>query len=248
MNFFDLIYNFFYLNTPDIKSIFIYSPIFLILIIVELNFAGFLKIKKNAPTGISRKTFHFLTFFSVAIIHLTLGLKIVCLYGACCVLVVLLTLYKGEGNRMFEAMARETDHPYKRTFIIIPLLSTFLGGLFSNIYFPAVAICGYLTAGIGDAVGEVFGSLWGRHKYKPLAIFGIQKYKSYEGSLAVFIFSFIVLCVGVNMLFPLTIDLLGLCLLIALCTTLVEAFSPPACDNFLMMITPNAMVYFFLFL
>ena len=237
---------FFYDNFPTLKQICIFGPLFTMVITCELIFSGYLKFKYQLQTGISRKIFHFITFFSVSIIQFNWGLPLMCLYGACCCFIVIYSTFKGSGFIMYEAMAREKDAPKRTLFILIPLIATFLGGVSSNILFPSIAFCGYLIAGIGDAVGELIGTPFGKHKYAPLSKLGIHNKKSYEGSFAVFVFSLIVLLLVLPQIqstpFP---QMIMLSLMIAFLATLVEAYSPPACDNFLMQVVPNCLIYYF---
>jgi phytol kinase len=243
MEFIDTFFEFFIENFPSIKQIIIFSPLFLLLVSIELYLIGSYKKKHGTQTGLTRKTFHFITFFSVSFLQYFYGLPLMCLYGACCCLVIFIVIYLGNGNTMYEVMAREKDSPHRTLFIILPLISTFLGGVFSNILYPTIAFCGYLVAGIGDAVGEVFGSIYGKHKYKPLKIIGIQKYKSFEGSLAIFIFSLLVLICVMILMGLLSTQIFFICIVIALISTIIEAISPPGTDNFFMQLIPNALVF-----
>jgi dolichol kinase len=128
---------------------------------------------------------------------------------------------------------------------MIPLLATFLGGVSSNMLFPSIAFCGYLIAGIGDAVGELFGAPLGKHLYMPLSKLGFLNKKSYEGSFAVFVFSFIVLAIILPQIQNTTHHFLTLSFIIAFIVTLIEAYSPPACDNFFMQLVPNFLIFYF---
>ncbi len=97
-----------------------------------------------------------------------------------------------------------------------------------------------LTVGIGDGFGEFFGRKFGKHKYK------IIGQKSIEGSLAVFVFSFmgILFTLFFNGLFA-TSTLLVI-ILASICVTVVEALSTQFMDNVLMPITSSLILYFLL--
>jgi phytol kinase len=82
-------------------------------------------------------------------------------------------------------MARPTDAPRRTLFILIPLVTTALGGVLSNLFFPAWAFVGYLVCGWGDAVGEPVGTKWGRHRYSVPSMLGVRSTRSLEGSAAV---------------------------------------------------------------
>jgi len=234
-------------NIPSFNEILLFSPLFILAISLELFISGWLKKKFSLATGLSRKIFHFITFISVSIIQYSLGLPILCLYGASCGLVLLLVVVH-KNNILYDAIAREKDIPYQTSFIIIPYLSTLLGGVTSNILFPPFAIYGYLVAGIGDAFGEIFGTLFGKHTYTPLSFLRIKKQKTYEGSLAVFLGSFFALfftqCFVNNFSWYFLIT--SLC--IAFVSTLIEALSPPATDNFFMQVFPSALIGYGAFL
>jgi dolichol kinase len=86
----------------------------------------------------------------------------------------------------------------------------------------------YIPVVIGDAMGEIVGSFWGRHEFKVIGIGAINR-KSIEGSLAVFLSTAIVL--GGLTLMKGNYFILGLS--ISIISTLVEAYSPRSTDNFL---------------
>jgi phytol kinase len=78
--------------------------------------------------------------------------------------------------------------PARRTlFILVPLVTTAIGGIAANLLFGAYAIVGYLVGGWGDAVGEPIGRAFGRHTYRVPSFGGVAATRSLEGSAAVLV-------------------------------------------------------------
>lgn len=206
-----------------------------------LWFCGKLKQKYRLRTGLSRKTFHFLIFSLSAIIQFKLGLPFLCLFGAGVSVTVFISLFKGAGNILFEAIARESDHPYRALLIVVPYLATLVGGLTSNMLFGPFAIIGYMVCGVGDASGEVIGVRFGKHPYR--IKFGrifLSSAKTLEGSAAVLLFSWSG-CVLAGLLAGVVNipELLLNSVLVALLSVVVEAVSPRGTDNFTMQLIPS---------
>lgn len=210
--------------------------------------AGFLKMRLRWKTGYTRKVFHFLIFGTVVIVHWIWGTPGVCLFGGMTTLVIAYALFRGEGQFMYEAMAREKDAPRRTHYIIVPYLATLIGGLASNIFFPRAAVFGYLVAGLGDAIAEPVGTRFGRHQYRAPALRGVRAVRSLEGSSAVFIVSALALigCLAFSPQFALTVRSLLIVLLIAAVSTLAEAVSPHGWDNTTMQVIPALLGTIFL--
>lgn len=207
-----------------------------------LRVAGHLKTRYRLRTGYTRKLFHFLIFISAAIVNVFGGFWAVCVFGVMVSLVVGLALVRGQGDSLYEAIAREHDGPQRTYYIVIPYFATLIGGLISNIFFGPLAVMGYLVGGLGDAAGEPAGVKWGRHRYR---IPGGPKLatKTFEGSLAVLIASTLALLIGVALSHELHFGLQSIIALplIAVLCTLVEAFSPRGWDNLPMQIVPTVL-------
>ena len=88
------------------------------------------------------------------VLHLMGGFPTVALFGAIVSAAVLYAVYRGDGFGFYEALARPTDAPRRTFFILVPLATTAIGGVLSNLLFGAFATIGYLVCGWGDAVGE----------------------------------------------------------------------------------------------
>jgi phytol kinase len=208
---------------------------------------GNLKDRFALKAGYSRKMFHFIIFTLAAIVGLTAGFQAVQVFGAAIGVVVMWAVVRGEKNPLFRAVARPTDAPYEKYYIVIPFLMTAAGGMLSNILFGKLAVVGYAVTGWGDAVGEPVGTRWGNHRYRVPTLTGIKCYRSLEGSLAVFIASlggsFIVLYLG--FLLPLNICFIA-ALTVSLVATFVEAITFHSLDNLTLQVAATATVLYIL--
>jgi phytol kinase len=184
--------------------------------------------------------FHFLVFGTVVAVHGLWGTPGVCVFGSMTSVVIAYALLRGAGHVMYEAMARETDSPRRTYYIVIPYFATLIGGLLSNIFFPATAVFGYLVTGLGDAVAEPVGTRFGKHKYRVPAGGGVTAIRSVEGSSAVFIASVLALtlCFALSPQFDLSGGALLMILLVSFVSTVVEAVSPHGWDNATLLVVP----------
>lgn len=233
------IIGFFLDNTPSWQVIVLSGPICIIWAFLCLYLAGYLKKRLGWQTGYSRKTFHFLIFGSVALTQYFFGTKMVCLFGGMTTLVIFAAIVMGDGNLLYEAMAREKDAPHRTYYIIAPYFATLIGGITANIFAGQFAVFGYLATGLGDAIGEPVGTRFGRHTYKVPAFRGVRSTRSLEGSAAVCLaclFAMFAGCIMLNM--TVTGNLHVLVIMAVLCT-LVEAVSPHGWDNATLQILPS---------
>lgn len=221
----------------------------IILVFSYLYVAGALKKYKKWKTGYSRKVFHFFVFITASIVQAKLTLTGTIIFGSAVSVAVFYAIWKGDGNIFYEAMAREKDTPRKTYYIIAPYLATLAGGIFANIFFTLDgAAIGYLATGFGDAVGEPFGTRFGKHKYAVPSLRKVKSYRSYEGSAAVFGATVIAIFIGIALLqLPIDAMVLGKVILIALVGTLIEGISPHGWDNFTTQLSA-AGLFWFLFL
>ncbi len=134
----------------------------------------------------TRKLFHFGIFTGAAAVHALGGLPATNAFGAVVAAWVLLAVLRGDGDPLYEALARDTDRPRRTLFILVPLATTALGGLLSALLAGPFAAVGYVVAGWGDAVGEPVGARWGRHPYRVPSLGGVSARRTVEGSAAVF--------------------------------------------------------------
>jgi len=74
-----------------------------------LRVAAFLKVRKGAATGYSRKTFHILVFSTAAGLHVAWGLPAVCVFGAATSVVIGYALLRGAGHPLYVAAVRSVE-------------------------------------------------------------------------------------------------------------------------------------------
>jgi phytol kinase len=210
--------------------------------------SGTLKRRAGWPTGYTRKLFHFLIFFTAVGLQLWGGMAAVNILGVGMGIYVILVVQAGDGNFFFEALAREKDSPRRGYFIVIPYLTTALGGLLSNWLFGTCAVMGYLVGGAADAVAEPVGVRFGRHRYRVLSLRKVETAeRSIEGSLSVLAVSTILSAVFFSAYyrFPLPQSLLSAILLSA-AVVFVEAVSPHGADNLTIQVTASGLAGLFI--
>jgi phytol kinase len=234
------ILHFFVDNVPDARTAVIFGPPALAWAAACLLLAGLLKRRANWKTGYTRKLFHFLIFGSVVIVHSISGALGVCLFGGVTTLVVAYAVFRGPGDILYEAMAREKDAPRRTHFIVVPYFATLLGGLATNMLFPATAVFGYLVAGVGDAAAEPVGTMFGRHEYRVPSIRGVRATRTLEGSAAVLLTSMLSLLLYMAFSGKLTLSAASCWTVawISMLATIVEAVSPHGWDNTTMQVIP----------
>ena len=180
------------------------------------------------------------------VVHLFFGTPGVATFGAVVASAVLFATLRGDGFPFYEAMARPTDAPRRTLFILVPLLTTALGGVVDNLLFADFAMVGYLVAGWGDAIGEPVGTRWGRHRYKVPSLAGVPATRSLEGSAAVLLLGSAA-ATGVLLAWghPLSVAApVGLACGAA--GALVESFSTHGLDNFTVQVAASATAAFLL--
>lgn len=127
-------------------------------------------------------------------------------------------------KQVFKAMERdESKNDLGTVYFALSLLILSLI-TFKNVEYSYLGALGILIMGYGDGFAAVIGVKYGKNKFKVLG-----NEKSIEGSLAMFIFSFIVSIVILYIFNPVNIILYSLVL--AIISTFLEAFSPYGLDN-----------------
>jgi len=212
--------------------------------------SGALKRRAGWPTGYTRKLFHFLIFFTAVGLHFWGGMPAVNILGLGMGVYVILIVWAGNGNYFFEALAREKDSPRRGYFIVLPYLTTALGGLLSNWLFGACAVMGYLVGGAADAVAEPVGVRFGRHRYKVPSLRKVETAeRSVEGSFSVLavsiILSAVFFCAYYHL--PPARSLLS-SILLSVAVVFVEAASPHGADNLTIQVAASGLASFFLHL
>ena len=188
--------------------------------------------RRGVRVAYTRKVFHFGIFSVAAGVHTAWGLPGTNAYGTAVALLVLWAVARGDGHAFYEALARESDRPRRSLFILVPLVTTAVGGLASALLAGPYASVGYLVAGWGDAVAEPVGSRWGRHPYRVPSLAGVPAERTLEGSAAVFLVGWVAAVVGLVGLGAGTgapvVAVGGACALVG---AIVEAVSHHGTDN-----------------
>ena len=209
--------------------------------------SGYWKEKYRLPVGYSRKVFHFSIFTLAGVVGLVGGFQAVQVFGASIGTVVGYAVLQGNKSRIFKALARPTDAPFERFYIVTPFLMTALGGLLSNLFFAEFAILGYITTGWGDAVGEPVGTRFGKHRYRIPTLTGIKAHHSFEGSAAVFTAALLGCLLFLFTGFDIPLGrVVFTALALALTTTLVEAVSFHGIDNLTIQLATAGVCYLML--
>jgi len=188
----------------------------------------------------TRKVFHFVIFTGAAVANARWGLPGTNVYGAVVAALVLAAVVGGEGNALYEALARETDRPRRSLFVVVPLVMTAVGGVASAVIAGPYAGVGYLVAGWGDAVGEPVGSRWGRHRYRVPSLGGVPAQRSLEGSAAVFLAAWLAAVVALHGL-GVGAGLVTVALACALAGAAAEAVSNHGLDNLTVQIVASGV-------
>lgn len=116
--------------------------------------------------------------------------------------------------------------------LLILVILTF--GILEN---PFIGAVGILVMGYGDGLAAVIGKAYGKHQLA----FG----KSIEGSLTMFIASFIVVF-GISIFLQPIITALILALIVAACATVVELMTPKGLDNLSVPLSSSLIFYLLL--
>ena len=218
----------------------------LVFSILAASLTGWMKHTKKIRTPYTRKTFHFLVFSAAGWLQYHFGLQAVSLMGSIVLVLVLSAVALGSRLWFFQSLARESDAPHEKKFILFPLFATALGGVLSNLFFPHTAFIGYFVGGLGDAVGEPVGTRWGRHRYTVPTLFGVRATRSLEGSAAVLFVSFLVSAICLLQVSALSAwTCLAVGLLCGVAAAGVEAVSSHGLDNLSIQLTAAAVLSLF---
>lgn len=228
---------------PTGREILIFTPLAIIISWAAARIAGWLNIHKNWKTPYTRKVFHFIIFTTASIFQLIQGLPAVIILGIVTSTFVLAAVYKGEGSPLYKALARPADAPQQKLFILVPLFTTALGGLLSNLFFGYFASIGYLVGGWGDAAGEPVGTRWGKHRYRVLSLAGVRATRSLEGSAAVFMVGWLVAFLGLQAMGISLPPAFSIGFACGMGGMLVEAVSSHGLDNLTIQLAASGIAY-----
>lgn len=230
--------DFFVANVPTWRELLLGGPPCLAWAAGALALAGLLK-RRGWNTPYTRKLFHFVIFSSAAVVQSVWGTRVLCLFGAATSGVIFWAVWQGDGGLLYEAIARESDAPYRTYYIVLPYVATFVGGVCANVCFGQFAVVGYLVTGFGDAVGEPVGARFGRHRYRVPSLGTASFTRSCEGSAAVLLVSAAAAASALGSLgITFGVSVVALCLGIGALAALVEAVCPHGWDNTPMQIVP----------
>lgn len=196
---------------------------------------------RGVRVAYTRKVFHFGIFTGAGAVHACGGLPATNAYGAVVAAWVLLAVVRGDGDPLYEALARDTDRPHRGLFVVVPLVTTAVGGLASGLLAGPWAAVGYVVAGWGDAVGEPVGARWGRHRYRVPSLAGVPAARTWEGSAAVLVAGWggaVAVAAGLGVP-PASAVLPSLG--VAAVAALVEAVSPHGTDNLTVQVAASAV-------
>lgn len=216
---------------PDIATTIVVLPLTLLYASAAAVFAGWLRVGRDMRTPYTRKIFHFLILSAATLVHLRWGLPGTVVYGTTVALMVVATVWRGDGFAFYEALARPSDAPRRTLFILVPLLTTALGGVTANLLFPSWAFIGYAAVAWGDAIGEPVGTRWGRHRYRVPSIGGVSATRSIEGSTAVLLASAAACAIALGFAGVDGWTALRVAAVVGLVTAMVEAVSHHGMDN-----------------
>ncbi len=217
---------------PDLKPTSLLIIVFVFWASICSYIPSYLKTKRNIRTGFTRKSFHFLVFITVSVINIVLGFSGVCLFGIIISAFIFFALIRQRSSGLYLALARENDAPKSTCYVIIPYISTLIGGLSLSYFFPEYVVLGYLICGLADASGEVIGTLYGKHRFQVKFLNFHNSFKSIEGCTSVFLLSFIVYVLFCYyQLHSISLTMLGLICIASLLVTITEIITPKGFDN-----------------
>lgn len=216
---------------PDIATLLRVAPLALLYGVAAATFVGWLRTRRGLRVPYTRKLFHLLILTAAVLVQLAWGVGGTMTYGSVIAVLVLLAVARGAGLPFYEALARPTDAPHRSLFIIVPLITTALGGVLANVLFASWAFVGYAAVAWGDAVGEPVGERWGRHRYGVPSLRGVAATRSLEGSAAVLIASCAAACSALLLAGVSAPAALAAGAVAGVVTALVEAVSHHGLDN-----------------
>jgi len=194
-------------------------------------FCGGLKLRRGWATAYTRKLFHLVVFSASAWIHGRHGLPALDAFAVGVAAAVLAAVARGPGSQFFEALARESDAPHARFFVVVPLVTTAAGGLIAALTAGDAAALGILAAGWGDAAGEPVGRRFGRRAFRVPGPLGVTSVRTLEGSAGVAGVAALATALALLSHAAGAAELLRAALAVGFATAAVEAISPHGFDN-----------------
>lgn len=201
--------------------------------------------RREVRVAYTRKMFHFIVFTAAAFVHTMWTLPGTIVFGAVIAGMVVAAIVQGDGSPFYEALARDTDRPHRTLFIIIPMLTTAVGGLAAALITGPYAVVGYLATGWGDAVGEPVGARFGRHPYNVPSLAGVPATRTLEGSAAVFVVATMGSMLALSTM-NLDSSIVWVGLLCGAVAAVVEGVSNHGLDNLTVQIAPSVVAWLML--
>lgn len=187
------------------------------------------------PDGYTRKIFHFIAFFSITVYFNRAPLNLTYFFIAAGALYVGTALLSRDDFLWLRGIARSSDAPYQRFYVVSPLISSLAGITIGNILFSTGIISiGLLCVALADAIAEPVGVKFGRHRYEIRSLAGDVTQRSIEGSLSIAVLGFIIVFLFRFEVLPSVIVGLGI--------SSVEAISPRGTDNFTVMMASSGLL------
>lgn len=192
--------------------------------------------RRGWRVGDTRKIFHLIIFSAAGVLRGRIDAGAVMVYGCVVATGVLYAVWRGAASRLYQALARPTDHPYEKLHILSPLVATAAGGVLAQAIAGPLASVAYLIAGWGDAIGEPIGIRWGRHRYRVLGWRQLRVTRSWEGSAAVLIASTLAAGIGLSLCGQNGPNALFIAAAIGMGATAIESISPHGWDNLTLLV------------
>ena len=231
---------------PTTRTVILAGPVLLLFTALAASLAGSLRTVRKVDAPYTRKVFHFVIFTMAGALHLVGGLPVVNLFGVVVSGAVLYAVVRGDGFAFYESMARPSDAPKRTLFILLPLLTTAVGGLASALLFSGFAYVGYLVAGWGDAIGEPVGAAFGRTRYRVPSLGGVATTRSLEGSTAVFVVGTLAAVLGMAAGGVPPVSAMAVAVACGAASTAVEAVSTHGLDNLTVQLTASGTAWLLL--
>lgn len=228
---------------PPLDVVALVAPLGLLSALGVGVIAASLRLRRDVRAPYTRKVFHFGIFTLATVVHWIWDAAGVVVFGSIVALVVLHAVYRGDGNPLYEALARPSDAPHRSLFILVPLAATAIGGLLSNLLFLDLAFVGYLVCGWGDAVGEPVGTRWGAHRFRVPSLAAIPATRSLEGSASVLVVGSLAAFLGLIAMGASAWTAIGTAAAAGAAGAVTEAFSSHGLDNLTVQIAASGVVY-----
>ncbi len=207
------------------------------------HLAGTIVKRYNIKVNYTRKLMHFLVIFTPFALspHFSYEKNIFTTIVSSLIAIVILILFSQRIREksslleiMFSCFDRPEDRPntlkwFVTQYVVASIVLIPISYYCKHVNKESLILIPILINGIGDGLAEPVGIAFGKHAYKTKAIFSSKEYKrTIEGSLVVFLSSFIVLLFFRHHLTSL--QLIICCMLIPIVVTMVEAKAPHTWD------------------